>query len=114
LKEFATKLITQPSPICISSLSAEETTTILQQSVVMLHIAFLPWRRTNRVHLVVVESYRSFHLNLKVYSLNLKEKESFGDLTQCTAAIGYWNSEPRSKRLEAQGQRSLVSVQWVV
>jgi hypothetical protein len=31
----------------------------------------------------------------------LKEKESFGDLTQCTAAIGYWNSEPRSKRFEA-------------
>jgi hypothetical protein len=51
-------------------------------------------KNQQRVRLVVVESYRSFHLNLK-------EKESFGDLTQCTAAIGYWNSEPRSKRFEA-------------
>jgi hypothetical protein len=58
-------------------------------------------KNQQRVRLVVVESYRSFHLNLKVHSLILKEKESFGDLTQCTAAIGYWNSEPRSKRLEA-------------
>jgi hypothetical protein len=51
-------------------------------------------KNQQRVRLVVVESYRSFHLNLK-------EKENFGDLTQCTAAIGYWNSEPRSKRFEA-------------
>ncbi len=52
------------------------------------------------VRLVVVESYRSFHLNLKVHSLNLKEKESFGDLTQCTAQLGIGIRNQEAKGLK--------------